>query len=54
MDTEGRELKLKQMYDSMLEAVAARPDTIIIESIEGKPEATYADLLGAISGDADM
>jgi len=41
--------KIERLYDEMVDAVAQRPNTVKIESIEGDVEGTYQGLLKAIS-----
>ncbi len=45
VDTNGREKRLKEMYDEMMMVVAARPNTKVVESIFDAVDATYKLLL---------
>lgn len=54
MDTEGREAKLKQMQVHTLTITKQRLSTIVIESLEGQPEHTYAEILRVVSANPDM
>lgn len=48
LDTSGRELKLIDMYQNMLAAIATRENIIRIESVDGNIDGTYQHLLLAI------
>ncbi|MCA9324671.1 AAA family ATPase [Candidatus Saccharibacteria bacterium] len=48
LDTGGREAKLYRMYDNMMAAIALRENTVIIPSIEGDIDGTYARLIEVI------
>lgn len=44
----GKEKKLEQMYDDMMVMISKRPNTKVIESIEGDIEGTYDKLLESL------
>jgi len=48
IDTGGREIKLAEMYDNMIEVSSKRPNTINIEPLLGDVEGTYKDLVNHI------
>lgn len=48
IDTGGREVKLSEMYDNMIETASKRPRTIRIKPELGKEVETYAELLKKI------
>ena len=41
--------KIERLYDEMIEAVAQRSNTIVITSIEGDVDGTYAELITSLS-----
>jgi predicted kinase len=49
LDNGGREKMLRSMHANMMAAVALRPDTVQIVSVEHDIDGTYAQLLKAIS-----
>lgn len=48
IDTGGREVKLAEMYDNMIETANLRPNTIRIEPEFGKEDETYKEFLDKI------
>jgi adenylate kinase family enzyme len=51
IDTGGRETKLAEMYDKMIEVSSERPNVIKIEPLLGNVEGTYTDLVKQIKID---
>lgn len=51
IDTGGRETKLAEMYDKMIEVLSERPNVIKIEPSLGNVEDTYKDLVKQIKID---
>ena len=54
MDTEGREKKLREMYEQMRAALKTRPNAVVLSPKDGDEAGTYKELLRVISGDADV
>ena len=49
IDTSGREVKLAEMYDNMIEVASNRPSIIKLEPVLGDIEGTYQDLAKLIN-----
>lgn len=48
LESEGKEKKLEQMYNTVLEVIEARPNMVVIQSELGQTDKTYQLLLAAL------
>ena len=42
---------LRALHRRLLEVLAQRPEAVVVDSVEGEPDATYARLVAAVDGD---